>query len=433
MNLFNSLLSYMATDYKAIVEAKGRAISEKAFDDPRYQDMIQFIYEYAQTHKAAPGLELIEGKFGIVMERAREVSFDVLLYEVLETQAMGIANKQIGLVNAALHNGRAQGLREMLRETLREMDNVIGKKEETTTYGRLLKKVAEKHKKVKHGKRGVPLPWPTLDELTYGLWPDDIMIFAARTGVGKSWVLLMCVMHAWKKGYRVLVLTTEMGQLKLAERMAAIDMKFSPRALRKGKLTDAEMERLDQRIEELADDPNLIVAGGKLLFSVEVLRKLIEETNPQLIVIDGAYMLRTGAKGSNKSRAEKTADALEELKAVQLDVEIPMILSTQFNKNAKKGDEESSEDVNIAQSDVTNWISSYTYALVQSKEDKDKKQMKFKDMKARDDESIAFQSQWDLDTMQFGEIVGPGATGGPSAEPQPVPPPVYQEDGFSIF
>ena len=422
MNLFLALLARLTTDYGAIVKAVGRGIQAESLDDPRYQDILRFIFEYAKQRKEAPGKELVEGKFGVVMEDV-SVPTDVLLQEVLEAQAISQLHHELSLMGRVLTQSPAE-VREHLRKMLRIMDDAAGKKDETATYGQLLKKVAEKHDRVKDGARGVPLPWPTLQELTYGLWPDDILIFAARSGVGKSWVLLMCLLHAWKKGHRCLVLTTEMGQLKLAARMAAIDLKLPPRSIRKGRLTDEQRAMLDVRIEELAEDRDLLVAGGKLLFSVELLRQLILETKPALVVIDGGYMLRTGAKGSNKSRAEKTADALEELKAVQLEVAVPFIVSTQFNKNAKKGDEETSEDTNIAQSDVTNWIASYTYAVVQSKEDKEQKRMKFKDLKARDDEALAFQTWWDLDNMQFGEVA---MAGGPLASEPP------SDDGYAPF
>jgi len=60
--------------------------------------------------------------------------------------------------------------------------------------------VLDMYQKVASGHRGIPLPWPTIDAMTSGLWLGTVTMFVARPGVGKTFVAIIAARHAWMKG-----------------------------------------------------------------------------------------------------------------------------------------------------------------------------------------------------------------------------------------
>lgn len=202
---------------------------------------------------------------------------------------------------------------------------------------------------------GLPTGFTKFDQLTAGLQPGNLIVVAARPGVGKtSWVVNVCVNAALHHQMPVLIFSLEMSKFELMERMLAGEARINQRNIRSG-------------IIEYADWKNKIYpAGGRLAGapihiddssspSILDIRakgrrfrgdlRLFPAPKPDangrlprqlgLIVIDYLQLCR-GTSKKDDNREREIAEISRGLKALAKDLAIPVIAVSQLNRGLEK-------------------------------------------------------------------------------------------------
>jgi len=202
-------------------------------------------------------------------------------------------------------------------------------------------------------------------------------------------------------GHKVLFVSTEMAQLALGIRWAALHNRLSYYEFRHGQLSSMDEAKLVQGIKDAKNIPGFDVVGGDFDFQIETLDVAIAETKPDLVVADGANLF----KSDGGSRTEQAANSFDEFKRVAKRRTVPVILTTQFNREVKSGGKASSMKAEkIAQSDAAGWNADQIYALYQTEEMRSDKRMGFHPMKCREGVVEDWEIRWDLDKMDFQQI-----------------------------
>ena len=138
----------------------------------------------------------------------------------------------------------------------------------------------------------------------------------------------------------------------------------------------------------------------------------IDTVQPDVVLLDGAYLLRV----EGKTRTEKAANAFDELKRLTSRLNIPVIVTMQFNREVKANEAKSVKAEAIALTDVAGWNADLIFALIQTEEMKTNKEMIVKPLKVREGEGIEVRLHWDIGTMNFDEIGPVGKGGGGDAD-----------------
>jgi hypothetical protein len=213
------------------------------------------------------------------------------------------------------------------------------------------------------------------------------------------------------RGHKVLFVTTEVGKLAMGIRWAALATKVSYSELRHGNLSSFDEDRLVRDLTAFKDIEGFNIVGGDFDFRIETLDIAIAETKPDLVVADGATMFRS--EGSN--RTERAANTMDDMKRTAKRRAVPLILTTQFNREVKTGSKASSMGVEkIAQTDASGWNADQVYAMWQTEEMRSDHRMGFHPMKVREGFASDWETRWDLDRMDFIEI--PKQGGGDATE-----------------
>ena len=296
-------------------------------------------------------------------------------------------------------------LRGIRRENLTR-DNKV------ETLGSLAPQVLEYYERLAGGERGILTPWATVNDATLGFWPQDLAIFVARTGVGKTWATILIALEAWRNGHRTLFATTEISKVRIAMRMIAAHMRLPYNDFRRGKLDMFTEKRFREGVEALLKDGNMHIVGGNFDFRVETFSSTIEENDPEFVILDGAYLLKV----DGKNRTERAATAFDELKRLANSHEIPLAVTTQFNREVKQNIASSAKLESIGLTDVAGWNADIVYALVQTDDMKRDKEMTLKPLKTREGVGDEVKVRWDLDTMSFPELEVKRAGGGGDAD-----------------
>lgn len=182
-------------------------------------------------------------------------------------------------------------------------------------------------------------PWQIMNDMTGGVQEDDYVVIYGRPKSMKTWVLSALVGSAFEQGKRALIYTKEMTQDNIFQRGAAIVGKIPYQEFRGGKLDPEQEFILDQLAEfsrESAFDPICLdgrdAQGGD---TVAWLQSKIEKYKPDVVFIDGMYLLKSMSR-KTAATWEHVTDISRSIRAMVLATRTPAICTMQANRSAAK-------------------------------------------------------------------------------------------------
>lgn len=183
------------------------------------------------------------------------------------------------------------------------------------------------------GMTGVPCGLHTVDRQTGGWQPTDLIILAARPGMGKTSFAMQCATYAAQSGMPALFFSLEMSGEQLAQRAMSQKINRNVQALRTGKLTDRDFQDLQQSAEFFQDIPLYIDDTAAISLSAlrSKARKLVMSKGIKLIVIDYIQLMTTTVeKGATRERY--LSDISAGIKALAKELNVPIIALSQLSR-----------------------------------------------------------------------------------------------------
>lgn len=187
---------------------------------------------------------------------------------------------------------------------------------------------------------GTPTGFPGLNVLTHGFQPGELIVLAARPGVGKTALSLNLAYNAAAHDVPVAYFSLEMPATMLFKRLVSADsdVKFNTLITGYGLNQNVRL-RLQQSCEYLSHKKIYIddTAGIKLLDLVAKCRKLkAKEPDLGLIVVDYIGLVTTSTKTKAESRQLEVQLISQTLKKLALDLKVPVIGVAQLNRNVEQ-------------------------------------------------------------------------------------------------
>lgn len=186
----------------------------------------------------------------------------------------------------------------------------------------------------KKGMSGVPTGFIRLDELTSGWQPSDLVIIAARPGMGKTaFVMSMAKNMAIDFDIPVAIFSLEMSSVQLITRMISSETGISSGKLRKGNLEPHEWEQLNVKVKNLSKAPIFIDDTPSLsIFDLRAkARRLASQHGIKVIVIDYLQLMTAGSS-SGGNREQEISTISRNLKALAKELNIPVIALSQLSR-----------------------------------------------------------------------------------------------------
>lgn len=202
------------------------------------------------------------------------------------------------------------------------------------------REVLDRHYIVQHMSTipGIPFGFPYLDAVSGGAQPGDSNIIAGITGSGKTNLSLKCALSGFYAGYSVLYLCTEMPILQVARRALAMEAGFDSTYLKLGTLSGFAVARASNLIDtplqiEGEDCTNFFkLLPGGIYANFEDILVVTRETNPDLLVIDGASLVRLPNFRGN--RWERMIEVMERVKSLAMTEHIATLSTYHFGKQS---------------------------------------------------------------------------------------------------
>jgi replicative DNA helicase len=185
------------------------------------------------------------------------------------------------------------------------------------------------------GLSGVPTGFTDLDRVTSGWQKSDMIVIAARPGMGKTaFVLSMARNTAVQFGQGVAVFSLEMSSLQLVNRLIAGETGIPGDKLRKGNLADHEFQQLHSRIGPLAEAPIFVDDTPALsIFELRAkCRRLKAQHDIQLIIIDYLQLMTAAGAGS---REQEISTISRSIKSIAKELEVPIIALSQLSRSVE--------------------------------------------------------------------------------------------------
>ncbi len=181
---------------------------------------------------------------------------------------------------------------------------------------------------------GIPSGFTSLDRITSGWQPSDLVIIAARPSMGKTaFVLSMARNMAVDHNIPVAFFSLEMSSQQLATRLIISETGINSEKIRVGNLSKNEWRVLESKSTPLSDAPVYIddTAAISLTELRAKCRNLKMQYGIKLIVID-YLQLMTGPTTSNTNREQEVSQISRGLKAIAKELEVPVIALSQLNR-----------------------------------------------------------------------------------------------------
>lgn len=195
----------------------------------------------------------------------------------------------------------------------------------------------ELRKDKKDGLTGVPSGFSALDRITSGWQPSDLVIIAARPGMGKTAFVVSAMRNAALDfGHAVAIFSLEMSSVQLVNRLISAEAELESEKIKKGELADYEWEQLLHKTSRLSDAPIFIddTPGLSILELRAKARRLKAQHDIKLLVIDYLQLMSGDSSKSSLggNREQEIASISRALKGIAKELSIPVIALSQLSR-----------------------------------------------------------------------------------------------------
>lgn len=188
---------------------------------------------------------------------------------------------------------------------------------------------------------GIPTGFSYLDKMLTGLGRSDLIILAARPGMGKtSFVLNIATNVAQHSNTAVAIFSLEMTKEQLTSRMISSVAHIDSQIMRSGNIQLDEWDNISRAVGEISDLPIYLDDTSNVTVSdiKAKVRRLNQDPNREdigLIIIDYLQLMSTGKR--NESRVQEISEITRNLKIMAKELNVPLICLSQLSRSAEKG------------------------------------------------------------------------------------------------
>lgn len=304
-----------------------------------YQEEYSYIMNHLKTYGNVPDKETFLSKFPnfaiVDVTETDAYLIETFNEEHLYSLTVPVINKLAEIIQSD-SRAAVEYLQSQL-PLLSQSNVVIGKDIISAASERLDE---WKERRANKDKFCIPTGFRELDEITGG-WQrgEEFAVIFARTGQGKSWVLIKTLEHAWKLGMRVGLVEPEMSATKTGYRFDTLSANMSNTSLVRGE----DIPEYEHYIEELVkkDTPFFVTTPKDFRRNITVakLKSFIESNKLDILGIDGISYLKDERKQHGDNRTTALTNISEDLMDLSIELKIPILVVCQSNREGAKEDD----------------------------------------------------------------------------------------------
>lgn len=184
---------------------------------------------------------------------------------------------------------------------------------------------------------GISTNFYKLDKITSGLHPNELIIIAARPGMGKTAFALNLVTNIAKNGKTVALFNMEMSAEQLVMRMLQSEGQIEGGKLKSGNLKNEDWRRVNEAISRLAETKIYIDdTSGMTISDIKAKCRRLASMNDGLDVIIIDYLqLIQGSERYKGNRVQEVTEISRNLKTLAMELKVPVIALSQLSRSVE--------------------------------------------------------------------------------------------------
>lgn len=189
--------------------------------------------------------------------------------------------------------------------------------------------------KEKNAIVGVPSGFADIDKLFHGFRGGDLIILAARPGVGKTSFALNIATNAVKAGFPVIFFSLEMSDVQLVQRIMCSEAQVSLSKVRSGDVGAHDWSALLEAVNRLSETKLYIddTPGLSILEARAKARRQFRNINKQgLIIVDYLQLMNPSSNRRDSNRAVEVAEISRGLKILAKEMDMPVLALSQLSR-----------------------------------------------------------------------------------------------------
>lgn len=186
---------------------------------------------------------------------------------------------------------------------------------------------------------GVKVGFPMLDKITNGFKPGELIIIAARPGIGKTTLAVnFAINSALKYNKSVAMFDLEMSSLQVAQRFICSTGRIAMDMI-KGGTKDNNVWATLFETKKILENSNIFIDDTTTITPSEILskcRKLKAQSGLDMIIIDYLQLMKSERAGKDNNRQQEVADLTRSIKLAARELGVPILLLSQLNRESEK-------------------------------------------------------------------------------------------------
>lgn len=324
-------------------------LNEEFFSD--YLDEFYFIKNHLNIYGNIPDQTTFLNKFNNFELIKVNESDEYLLNELVKDRNKRFLAEKFNQIRNDILKGDIESAYQVVREAAEQTNNTTVLKytnilEDTSRYDIYLEKTKNPT------SHFINTGFKELDDIIGG-WDvsEELGTIVARTGQGKSWLLLKSALAAAQQGVRVGIYSGEMSANKVGYRIDTLYGHIANGSLIHGNasIKNEYKKHIENLKNTIKGDIFVLRPDAQGAATVSKLRAFIEKAKLDILFVDQHSLLEDERKAKNP--VEKAANISKDLKLLQVTKQIPIICVSQQNRTSVEGDGKTFDTTQVAQSD----------------------------------------------------------------------------------
>jgi replicative DNA helicase len=279
-------------------------------------------------------INIIEGTYDYIdflvsCQKVREIS---------KKQNLLKMNKEIESILKNPGDLKVDDLEKVYQKSLER--NIQEEIEESKNIMDILDAVVERKKRREEGKPLIEIDtgYSLLNKFTKGFHRGDLIILAARPGMGKTALMLNMAIKQVRNGEKVMIFSLEMAMELLVERMVAEISGVSLQKIRGGDLTNREFDKVVEAFDFLKSvEDNLIILDNSNM-TINEIKLEIRKHKVDVVYIDYLQLINSSSEYNNKNVEVGEVSRIAKVMARELKVAVVMLaqLSREVERRTNK-------------------------------------------------------------------------------------------------
>lgn len=407
--------------------------------EPKFQKALKLVDDHLEiNHMPAPD-DLIK-LFGEGIIEECHLSPEYLVGELKKRFLHHYLATNFDTLACYIKNGQPEEGLAFLQQVL-EKAPVLSTQPLASSLTEEIEAVKSRTKKALLGEDGIDTPWPSFNEMTRGFLPCESTWFVARSGIGKTWIILILCTYFWLQRFqpggdkvRILFISPELKKAEVAERVFTFATSTSYSKVVAGSLDTHAQQEFFEKLSAYVDIPDFYIMDEDDEITPERIQRAIEEFEPDIVGLDASYEIAWSKNPYEKNPFEVGVELIRKwtrkswaakkpalwASPIPGKKSISILAASQVNRSGAKTEEkeedgkgkkgkkkpEVSPDTTVAMTDKIFWKADRLLLLEQSKDEADDNILRIKRIKVRrrGKDIPELTLYWDLDGMNFEEI-----------------------------